>query len=88
MKRLNYKRKTGVSVIVENEEQFNKVKDFLKPNLYIDWHENMLTRQTAVVLKANKNSDYSNGSVGCAEYQRSSGIDTKPFTENLIELIS
>jgi len=74
----------GISVIVTTESEYKKVQDFLtKEVLYINWHDNMLTTETAVVLKANKNSDFSTGSVGCAEYQRECGIKTVPFIENL-----
>jgi len=77
-------KQKGISVIVTNEAEYKKVQNFLtKEVLYIGWHDNMLTRETAVVLKAKKNSDFSTGSVGCAEYQRECGIKTVPFVENL-----
>lgn len=84
MKRPNYKRKIGIAVIVTNPEEYAKVQDFLGRDVaYIDWHDNMKMHETAIILKANKNSDFSAGSVGSAEYQRSCGIETLPFVENL-----
>lgn len=81
-------RQTGIAVIVKSKAEFDAVKTFLTPDvLYLDWHDNMLTRETAVVLKANKNSDFSSGSLGCAEYQRECGIETVPFNENLIQYL-
>lgn len=80
--------KIGIAVIVKSKEEFDAVKDFLTSDvLYLDWHENMLTQDTAVVLKANKNSDFSSGGVGGAKYMESCGIKTVPFSNNLIQYI-
>jgi len=80
----NKSKVKGISVIVTSETEYKKVQDFLtKDILYIAWHDNMLLHETAVVLKANKKSDFSTGSVGRAKYQRECGIKTVPFIENL-----
>lgn len=81
-------RQTGISVIVKSKEEFDTVKAFLTTDvLYLDWHDIMATRETAVVLKANKKSDYSSGTVGCAKTQRNFGIKTVPFSYNLIQYL-
>jgi len=77
-------RPKGISVIVKTEAEYKKVQDFLtKEVLYVNWHPVMETTETAIVLKADKNSDFSTGSVGLAAYQRECGIKTMPFIENL-----
>jgi len=81
-------RKTGIAVKVNSKEEFEKVKSFLTEDvLYFDWHENMLIQQTAVILKANKNSSLSSGSIGGAKFYESMGIEVLPFKENLIEYL-
>jgi len=81
-------RKIGISVITKTKEDYEKVQVFLtKKVAYIDWAPQMEHTETAIVLKANKNSDFSSGSVGSAEYQRSCGIVTLPFIENLSEYL-
>ena len=78
----------GISVIVKNKSEYKKVQEFLTDKvLYVNWHRAMIDNETAIVLKANKNSDFSSGSVGLAEYQRECGIKTMPFIENLSEYL-
>lgn len=75
-------RKQGESVIVRTEEQFNEVKRLLgEGSLYLNWNPIMATKETAIVLKANKKTQLSQGGVGSAEYQRSLGIRTIEFSE-------
>lgn len=81
---MSKKRHIGISVIVKTKEEYEKVQSFLtKKVLYIDWVPQMETTETAIVLKANKNSDFSSGSVGSSEYQKECGIKTMPFIDNL-----
>jgi len=64
-------RQIGIAVIVSTPEEYSKVQDFLTRDVaWVDWHDNMYKRETAIVLKANKNSDYSSGAVGCAKGMR------------------
>lgn len=88
MERPNYKRSIGVAVVITNEYEFNRVKEFLSPEiLYLNWHKNMLKHETAITLKANKNCDFSVGGVGCAEYKKECGMKIVPFNENLAQYI-
>lgn len=81
-------RPIGIAVIIASEDQHQRVQIFLSPEiLYIPWHPNMTLRETAVVLKANKNSDFSAGKVGSAEFYRRSGIKVVPFSDNLAQYI-
>lgn len=88
MKRPNYKRPIGIAVIVSNEAEFNHVKQFLTPDVcWIDWQPKIAEIETAITLRANKNSDFSAGGVGSAEYKRAAGIKTVPFSENLAQYL-
>jgi len=81
-------RLIGIAVVVKSEAEFNHVKQFLTPEiLYLDWHDNMLLHETAITLRANKNSDFSSGGVGSAEYKRACGIKIVPFSENLAQYL-
>lgn len=82
------KKPIGVAVIVNNESEFNRVKEFLSPEiLYLNWHENMLKHETAITLKAIKNCDFSVGGVGSAEYKKECGMKIVPFNNNLAQYI-
>lgn len=82
------KKQIGISVVVSNKEEFDHVKRFLTPEvLYLDWHDNMKIMETSIVLKANKNSDFSSGGVGSSEYQKKCGIKIFPFSENLTQYL-
>jgi hypothetical protein len=81
-------RSIGIAVVVTSETEFNHVKQFLTPEVcWIDWQPKMAEIETAITLKANKNSDFSVGGVGSAEYKRVSGIKTVPFSENLVQYL-
>lgn len=81
-------RQTGVSMLINSEKEFNAIRDFLTEDvLYLKWHEVFTTRPTAVVLKANKNSGFSSGSLGCAVYQKESGIKVVPFSDNIVQYL-
>jgi len=82
------RKSKGISVIVKTEAEYKKVQEFLTDTvLYVNWHTAMIDNETAIVLKADKKSDFSSGSVGLAEHQRLSGIKTMPFIENLSEYL-
>ena len=79
--------KKGLSVIVKNKKQFKCIAQIIgKHNCYTDWLPQMKERETAIVLWANKETDFSEGSVGCAQRQRDVGIDTIEL-EDLREVI-
>lgn len=76
------KKKIGTSVIVRNEEQFNKLKSLIgTESLYLDWVPQMGEVETSVVLKAYKYTDFSSGSVGRASYHKDSGLELVEFDE-------
>ena len=75
-------RKIGKSVIVKNKEQYDEMKNYLgTKSMYLDWVPQMGKIETAVVIEANKNSDFSIGSVGRASYQESCGLKLITFEE-------
>lgn len=72
----------GKSVIIKNEEEFEKVKEYLgTKNLFLSFLPQMVETETAIVISAKKGSDFSSGSVGSAEYQRACKINTISFNE-------
>lgn len=72
----------GLSVIVRNEYEFNRMKAFLGHNiLYVDWVEQMATVETAIVIWFMDNDIFSIGSVGSADSQREYYIETVEFSE-------
>lgn len=72
----------GLSVIVKNEQELNKLKEFLGDEvLYIDWIEQMNEVETSVIIWYCNEDDFSIGSVGRASYQRDFGIKTVEFSE-------
>lgn len=78
----------GIAVIVSSEKEFNYVKNFLTDKvLYLDWAPQMKMFETSIVLKANKNLDYSSGNVGLAQGHREAGIKVVPFNKDLIQYL-
>lgn len=70
----------GLSVIIRNENQFNKVKEFLSEKvLYLDFVPKMAEIETSIVIIPNL--DYSLGNVGSSEYQKQSGLRLIEFSE-------
>lgn len=75
-------RQTGLSIIVRMESEFNELKRLIgEKSLYLNWVDAMAERETAVVIRANKSTQMSTGSVGCAEIQRQEGIKTITLEE-------
>lgn len=88
MEKQKYKRSIGIAVVVTNENEFNRVKEFLTPEIcWIDWQPKMAEIETAITLKANKNSYFSVGGVGSAEYKKECGMKIVPFNENLAQYL-
>lgn len=66
----------GISVIVKNENDFNRIVKYLgEQALYLKWHENMLIEETAIVINAKNKTGLSSGSVGSSEYQNNLGLN-------------
>ena len=74
--------KNGLSIIIRNEEQFEKASNFIgKEYCYIKWVPQMAERETALVVWAKKKVNRSTGSVGYAENQRQDKIRTVEFND-------
>jgi len=59
--------KNGLSIIIRNEEQFEKASKFIgEQYCYVKWVPQMAERETALVVWAKKKVSRSTGSVGCA----------------------
>lgn len=72
----------GISVIVKNESDFNRMVKYLgEQTLYLTWQENMSTRETGVVTSAKKQTGLSSGSVGCAKYHSEHGLTIMSIEE-------
>ena len=73
--------KNGLSIIIRNEEQFEKASKFIgKEYCYIKWVPQMAERETALVVWAKKKVNRSTGSVGCAENQRQDKLERLNLT--------
>lgn len=74
--------KNGLSIIVRNEEQFEKASEFIgKKYCYVKWVPQMAEHETGLVVWAKKKAHRSTGSIGCAEMQRRDEIRTVEFSE-------
>lgn len=72
----------GLSVIIRSEQEFNKIKKLLGEDiLYLDYIPKMAIYETAIVIWAKKKTNFSTGSVGSSEYQKSEGIRCVKFNE-------
>lgn len=72
----------GLSIIIRNEYEFNRVKEFLgAENLYLNFAPQMETTKTAAVVYADYESNFSTGSTGMAEYQKEEGLRLIEFSE-------
>jgi len=71
----------GLAIIVRNEMQFNRVKEFLGDLLYLSWFEEMTTVLTAVAIYYQDDELLSIGSVGSVEYKLELGFRLVEFDE-------
>lgn len=72
----------GLSIIIRDKKEFDRMKDFLgAENLYLDFLPQMATTETAVVVYADCDSNFSLGSVGSSEYQKAQGLRLVEFSE-------
>lgn len=60
----------GLSIIIRNEEEFNRIKEFLGELLYLDFQPQMIIRETGIIIHFYDTEVLSIGHVGCAEAQR------------------
>jgi hypothetical protein len=74
-------KKIGISVIIRNQYEFEKIKTFLGEYLFMSFVPQMETTLTAIVIVADEESDFSSGSVGSAEYQQECGLRLVEFNE-------
>ena len=73
-------KQIGLSVIIRSEHEFNIIKSLIgNENLYISFAPQMLEILTSIVIFSDYESDFSVGSVGCAEFQKNQGIRTVEF---------
>jgi hypothetical protein len=71
----------GLSVIIRTEDEFNHIKKFLGEDvLYIDFVPQMSSKLTSIVIWAD-HKNYSPGSVGCAQSQKSEFIRVVEFND-------
>lgn len=76
------KRDKGLSVIIRNKNQYDRLKDLLGQEvLYIDWTEAMIKNETAIMIWYKGKYDFETGSIGRAEYHRDFEIKTVEFEE-------
>ena len=76
--------KNGLSIIIRNEEQFEKASKFIgEQYCYVKWNSLMEEEhyETALVVWAKNKTNRSTGSLGCAKRQREDKIRTVEFSE-------
>jgi len=71
-----------ISVLIQNESDFDKIKTLTKTKL--KWHENYLSRPTSMVIKDKKQTNFGVGSIGCSEYQKEYGFTIIDTNFNII----
>lgn len=73
---------TGLSVIVRNKSEFDRIKDFLgEETLYLNWVPQMATILTGVIIHYSIGKIFPTGSVGSAENQEKCGIRLVEFSQ-------
>lgn len=72
----------GLSVIVTSKQEFEKIRELLTPEYcYLNWHDDLLSIPTAVVIWAKKKTNLSTGVIGCAESQADYGLRVVEFKD-------
>lgn len=72
----------GLAVIIRNEKEFNRLKEFLGEEiLYLDFVPQMAEVETSVIIYYIDNKIFSIGSVGSTEYQEKYEIRHVEFSE-------
>lgn len=72
---------TGLSIIIRNKKEFDRVKDFLADDLYMGFVDIMSTIETAIVIYADIETNFSTGCVGCSKHQKEAGLRMVEFSE-------
>ncbi len=71
----------GLSIQINNEQEFNHIKKFLSEDiLYLDFVPRMENIPTGIIIWSDS-KDFSPGSVGSIEYQRSKFIRVVEFKD-------
>ena len=71
----------GLSIHISSEEEFNHIKKFLSDDiLYLDFVPQMLNTPTGIIIWSDSR-DFSTGSVGSIEYQKSKFIRVVEFKD-------
>jgi hypothetical protein len=71
----------GLSIKINNEEEFNHIKKFLSEDiLYLDFVPRMGNIPTGIIIWSDS-GDFSPGSVGSIEYQKSKFIRVVEFKD-------
>jgi len=71
----------GLSIRVNNEQEFNHIKKFLSEDvLYLNFVPQMLNTPTGIIIWSDSD-DFSTGSVGSIEYQKSKFIRVVEFND-------
>jgi hypothetical protein len=71
----------GLSIHVNNEQEFNHIKKFLSEDiLYLNFVPQMLNTPTGIIIWSDSD-DFSTGSVGSIEYQKSKFIRVVEFSD-------
>lgn len=71
----------GLSVIIRNEVEFNRLKEFLGELQYLDFVPQMGIVETGVIICYDDDTFFSIGSVGSTEYQKKHGVRLVEFSE-------
>lgn len=72
----------GLSIIIRNEQEFNRVKDFLGNEiLYLDFVPQMETTETGIVIYYQDSNKFSIGSVGSTEHQKKCNFRLVEFSD-------
>ena len=71
----------GLSVMIQSEDEFNHIKNFLGEDvLYLDFVPQMATKPTGIIIWSD-NKDISTGQVGCVKFQRDNFIRVVEFNQ-------
>lgn len=70
----------GISVKINNKEEYNIIKSLLGGLLYIDFVPQMMEKETSIVIYSEIDL-FSIGSVGSSEYQKDFGFKIVDFKD-------
>jgi len=71
----------GLSIHINNEEEFNHIKKFLSEDiLYLNFVPQMMSTPTGIIIWSDS-EDFGPGSVGSVEYQKSNFIRVVEFND-------